>query len=252
MKVFGSYISRALACVAVAVGLCVSAQADEGKAVVRAVRGAAQYKSAAAGTWAPLKVGNTLRSGAIIQTAAGSQVDLFLGANGPVVRVTESTEMALDKLAFQKTGDDTVIETQLDLKAGTLLGNVKKLAAASRYDIKTPNGVAGIRGTQYKVSANGVITCIEGTVHISYINPFNGQRVELDLPQGKTFIPPTATQPQQIVDYTGGPINWGPPETGPRTVVTETGIEIFVSPINGQGETTTTQPPPPPPNNDSP
>lgn len=134
----------------------ISAEAQtmrQGKAEVKAVRGSAKY-STGGGVWVPLKVGTVLKPGAIIQTAPESHVDLYLGANGPVLRVTSETTVALDRLSFTDTGADNVIDTQLNLQSGRILGNVKKLAAASEYKVKMPNGVAAIRGTDFDIRVN--------------------------------------------------------------------------------------------------
>lgn len=158
-------LSKLLACV-VALGAMLvaeSAQAAAGKAVVRAVRGSADY-SDGSGSWKKMKVGVTLKQGAMIRTAAESSVDLFLDQNGPVVRVTEKSELGLDRLTFEKTGVETVVDTGLNLKDGRILGNVQKLAQTSKYEVKTPNGVAGIRGTEYDISANGRVLVITGSV----------------------------------------------------------------------------------------
>ena len=163
--------ARLLVCGLALFAISISLQAKDGKAVVRAVRGTAKY-SAGGGVWVPLKVGTTLQPGSSIQTGPESTVDLFLGQNGPVVRVTPETTIGFDKLAYTDTGADTVIDTQLNLKSGRILGNVKKLAAASRYEIKTPNGVAGIRGTDFDVTVTPlgggkydiVVTSVSGTI----------------------------------------------------------------------------------------
>ena len=155
----------------------VQAQTSEGKAVVRAIHGSAKYTTGG-GVWVPLKVGTTLRPGSTIQTAADSSVDCFLGANGPVVRVTSDTTMAFDKLGITKTEGESVIDTELNLSSGRILGNVKKLAAASKYEVKVPNGVAGIRGTdfdiQVKVRPDGkfdvTVTCVTGQIVIAVVD----------------------------------------------------------------------------------
>lgn len=174
----------------------------QGKAVVRAItKGTARYKDPASGVtdWTPLKVDTVLKPGAVVETDATGIVDLFLGVNGPVVRVTPGTQLALDKLTFGKVAGETVIETQLDLKAGTILGSVKKLAAASKYEVKTPVGVCGIRGTEYKISADGRVTVLKGLVRITYTLP--GQApVTVDVGEGQSFIPPTATAPHQVIN----------------------------------------------------
>jgi len=89
--------------------------------------------------------------------------------NGPVVRLVENTTLGIDKLNFEDTGVDTVIETQLDLKSGRILGIVKKMAATSKYEIKTPNGVAGIRGTEYDITATSVVRVVSGSMVVVYV-----------------------------------------------------------------------------------
>jgi hypothetical protein len=83
----------------------------------------------------------------------------------------ENTLMGVDKLTFTQTGADVVTETQLDLKAGHIFGTVKKLSAASKYEVKIPNGVAGIRGSTYDISAEGVIKVLVGMAVLSYLGP---------------------------------------------------------------------------------
>jgi hypothetical protein len=125
------------------------------EAQVRGVRGTANYSTDRGANWRDLKVGAKLKQNSIIRTAPGGTVDLYLGDNGPVVRVTENTTVGIDRLTYDKTGAETIIETQLDLRSGRILGNVKHLAQASKYEVKTPQGVAGIRGTRYDISADG-------------------------------------------------------------------------------------------------
>jgi hypothetical protein len=146
------------------------AQTHQGKAEVRAVKGNAMFSTGGA-PWIPLKTGTVLGSGATVKTGPGSVVDLFLGNSAGTVRVTENTTLALDKLALTDTGADTVVEVQLNVPEGTILGNVNKLSAASKYEIKVPNGVAGIRGTKYRISSTSYIVLLEGTLIYVYVPP---------------------------------------------------------------------------------
>lgn len=166
-----------------------SVQADvkQGKAVVRAIHGSAKYTKGG-GVFVPLKVGDTLYAGNAITTAGDSQVDLFLGDNGPVVRITDATTLNFDKLSINNTGAEKVIETQMDLKNGRILGNVKKLAQASRYEVKIPNGVAGIRGTDYDISSSGEVRCINGSVLVAITRP-NGTVQTFTLTAGQQVNP---------------------------------------------------------------
>ena len=183
---------------------------------VTKVEGSARY-SVDNKTWMKLKRGDVLKPGTVIQTAVDSTVDIMMGqrtstmqappislngintaspltgigdngAKANVVHIFPSSVLAIDKLVVDRTGVDEVAETQLDLRAGQILGNVKKLSAASRYEVKIPNGVAGIRGTVYMVSATGVVYVLEGQVIISYVNS-QGQLVTATISAGQNFNP---------------------------------------------------------------
>src|SRR5208283_2819733 len=137
-----------------------------------------------------LKVGDLVKPGSIIQTAGKSRVDLVLGdgsapiarpvgetlsyqprAEQNMIRIWENTLLGIDKLTVMQTGADVVTETQLDLKAGHIFGMTKKTSAASKYEVKIPNGVAGIRGCVWDISAEGVIKVFEGSVVLAYVGP---------------------------------------------------------------------------------
>ena len=198
MKETKSLLNGLVACgVALAMVSTLAAQtASQGSAKVVRLKGAARY-AAGPNAGQLLKVGDIVKPGAVIQTAADSRVDLVLGdgsapvaqptataAAGPpsaasyspsseqnVVRLWENTLLSIDKLTETQTGADVVTETQLDLKAGHIFGIVKKTSAASKYEVKIPNGVAGIRGTVYDISAEGVIKVLSGSVVLAYVGP---------------------------------------------------------------------------------
>lgn len=193
----------------VSLALVASAEAQTSKQrtgkVVR-IKGAARY-STGNNIWQPLKVGTILKSGAIVQTAQDSYADVVLNeeSSAPpapagistkapssvssaappptpaaaakrsvdqdVVRVLEDTVLSFDRLTAVETGADRVTETELDLRTGAIFGAVKKQAAASRFEIKIPNGVAGIRGTYFYASAKGFFSCLTGSVVAAYTGP---------------------------------------------------------------------------------
>jgi hypothetical protein len=157
--------------------------------VVR-LKGSARYK-VGAGPWTTLKTGDLLKQGTVIETGMNeSRVDLLLGAGTPqvarpimgevltyhpaadqnMVRIWENSRLSIDKLTKTQTGADEVTDTKLDLQAGHIFGSVKKLSAASTYEVKIPNGVAGIRGTVYDISVEGVVKVLVGSVYLAYIN----------------------------------------------------------------------------------
>ncbi len=122
-------------------------QAKALKAEVRAIKGTATY-STGGGPAKPVKVGLALPANTTIQTGPESTVDLFLGPSAGVVRLVERSTVSLAKLDQTQTGVDNVVDVQMSMPEGELYFNVNKLSQASRYEIKMPSGVAGIRGTK--------------------------------------------------------------------------------------------------------
>jgi hypothetical protein len=221
--------------VAVACAVLVSsAQAIEvGKAVVRKVNGNAQFAEGA--NWLPLKAGQVLKPGSVLRTANDSFVDLYMDENGPLVRLAENTTLGIDKLNFEVTGVETVVETQLDLKSGKIIGIVKKLAAASKYEIKTPNGVAGIRGTEYVVSATGEVYVLLGSAVVVYVKSDTTVVTQV-VNAGEMFDPSTGTVkaiPQDQLTEMLAEVNdlRGAPTAG---LWVEEPTVIFVSPTTGE------------------
>lgn len=192
-------VAAAMACAALVSS--VQAAPEIGQAVVRSVHGQAQFSEGT--TWNNLQSGQILKPGSVIRTANDSRVDLFLDENGPLVRLLENTTLGLDKLNFEETGVDTVIETQLDLRSGSIVGIVKKLSAASKYEVKTPNGVAGVRGTQYRSFATGATQVFEGSMVSVFVKPTGAVQTE-SLAAGDQFDPATGKGPISKADLAEG------------------------------------------------
>ncbi len=175
--------------------ITLDAQTAPGKAEVRAIKGHALY-AVNGGPAAELKAGTVLGAGTIIKTAADSTVDLFLGNSAGVVRIIENSTLGLDKLLITNTGADTVIENQLNLPEGTMLFNVNKLSAASKYEVKLPNGVAGIKGTKGRLSSNAFIVLIDGAlVYVHVPQGGNPTPYSLSAPPPVYFSPAEGVKP---------------------------------------------------------
>src|SRR5205814_9579473 len=101
--------------------------------------------------------------------AVGTPVYYQPTAEQNIIRVWENSLLGIDKLTSMETGADVVTETQLDRKAGRIFGSVKKMSAASKYEVKIPNGVAGIRGTIFEITAEGIIRVASGSVVLAFV-----------------------------------------------------------------------------------
>ena len=187
---------------AMAMASSVFAQEVQGVATVIRLKGNARYTTFGTSNWQPLKKGMVLKAGTVVQTSTekGAFVDLVMsdiGATLPtptiyqpyipssytsttsyqpsaeqnVIRLWENSALGIDKLSSVQTGADTVTDTQLDLKTGHISGNVKKMSAASKYEIKLPNGVAGIRGTFFDLTTEGLLKVFTGAVVMAWVDP---------------------------------------------------------------------------------
>lgn len=264
MKTSATWIQKTVVCaLALAFAFSVVAETKQVTAKVTRIKGSARF-STDNNTWQALKVGHTLTSGAVIQTAANSYVDLLLGQETPIVRAPrvgeyltyappggatggfgnvedtlrlyEDSVLALDKLTATKTGADEVKETQLDLRSGTVFGKVKKLSGASKYEIKLPSGVAGIRGTIYTINAQGVLSVLVGSVVLAYVGP-DGSVITQVVNGGYQFDPrsglltplPDFKQKEMVKAAKRAGIG---PNTPPTSYTVDDTI-IYVSPTQG-------------------
>jgi hypothetical protein len=182
--------------------LAITAPADDlkqGVATVISVKGQASYTLGGDDAWHPLVAGKILRAGSTVSTKPDAVVDIVLGkqvavspsalperavpaSDAPVsgmvgskpsieqniVRLSGGTTLKIDTLTVSDTGVDTVSDTELDLQAGRIFASVKKLSDSSKYLVKIPNGIAGVRGTKFTLGADGSAACIEHSVWLAF------------------------------------------------------------------------------------
>lgn len=259
-RTFNWLVASALALVMVT-GLAAQGAKERTGKVVR-LKGAARY-STGNNVWQPLKIGTMLRTGDLVQTAAKSYVDVVLGdasltpsravaaappssfqpkAEQDVIRIKEDSVLAFEKLAMTDTGGEEVTETQLDLRSGKIFGTVKKMTPTSRYEIKLPNAVAGIRGTIYTISADGVIQVLTGSVVISWVaadgTPMTqtvGGGYQFDVRTGLITPIPEALNTEMVRDFRASRVA---PSSLPKTIVQDKTV-YYVSPTkpsSGSGQ----------------
>lgn len=147
-----------------------------GQARVRSVHGPASYTTPDGATH-NLTANVVLQPGSVITT--GPDAFAYIQVNGitSAIRVSENTTLAVDRMDVVGSSREGTHDTGLNLKVGSIVGQVKKVSADSRYEISTPHGVAGIRGTDFSVSVtsdgNGqytvTFTSLTGTVVASAV-----------------------------------------------------------------------------------
>ena len=129
----------------VAAGFLFAAQANarDGQAIVQSVSGEATMLVDGS-KWLPLQTGQLLKTGAVVKTGAKSRADLFLGVNGSLLRLAADTELKFNRLTVEISPIEPIAKTEMELRSGRVIGNVRKLPMGSSYVIKTPVGVADL------------------------------------------------------------------------------------------------------------
>ena len=159
----------------------------EGVVRVGKVVGDVVVENLTTGTRRPLIKGDRLTHDYAIDTA-GDGVAILLFANGSTVTVKPNTRFLIETFLHEPfsgqqpdiaelTEEPNSSETKLSIDYGRLVGRVKKLSydKGSSYQIKTPLGVAGIRGTVYDV----------------YIDPDDVGEGSFGVAEGRAIFEPT-------------------------------------------------------------
>lgn len=230
-----------------------------------------------------LKNGSELAQGYVVNTAKDSSVVLVF-SNGATLNLAQDSSLAIDEFLQDPFADEVAVSkltaepsrstTKLNLSRGELVGNVKKLNydKGSSFNIQTPVGAAGIRGTTFRIvfrpdgtgKAFFSLTTVEGNVVLA--------RGSVNLP-ADTSVPENqevAVEIDVTVDPATGTLTLtvgaAPPVVIPASttslaevintiqqVVQATATTTFTAPASVTGATTTTTdtstetPPPPPP-----
>lgn len=136
-------------------------------AQVMALAGDASF-SAKGGPFMPLAVGTKLHQGDKVKTGPVSHVDIDIGGHVGLVQVAPQSLFIIETITITDAGEEKVTETQLRIDEGAMYAKINKLGKGSRYEIATPKGIAGIRGTGVYATADGQITVLDGVAAVAY------------------------------------------------------------------------------------
>jgi hypothetical protein len=183
------------------------AQETHGRAEVRGITGSATI-TAPDGKVSVVKTHTVLTPGTTIKTGPKSAVDLFLGKSAGVLRLTENSILTLREFKLMDAGNGVVVEIELDLDQGTLLGRESRITtASSKFDVKIPVGIAGITSGTWRISALGYIVLTEGSLTYVHV-PATGDPIPYTMksPPAVYFSPlegvkPAPTELAREVNY---------------------------------------------------
>lgn len=163
--------------------------------VIRIMRlvGTATITEDSTGKTVDLRPGDVLAEHYTIQTGPYSSV-VLLFSNGSTLLIKADTELSISEFIqdpFQASteymsqleAEPSSSQTTLKLNYGTLVGKIKPLNTeeGSSYDVATPIGIAGIRGTSFALSVSkdqGTLQVAEGEMFfLPSLGDYDGQYI---------------------------------------------------------------------------
>lgn len=158
------------------------------------------------GVSARLKDGDAVIETDTVVTGKGASVVLVF-MNGSSVKLAADSKLAIDEFKMDPLDEDiqlakldkepSVSKTSLNLAYGEMVGNVKRLNkdSGSYYNVKTPVGAAGIRGTTFRIvfrptgdgkAFNFTLSTAEGVV--LFTGTTQGTGAPVDVPQDQEVV----------------------------------------------------------------
>jgi hypothetical protein len=175
-----------------------NAQAQEasGRAQVQGLLGTATVTTPD-GKNAPLKTKMMLPPGTTIKTGPRSAVDLFLGRSAGIVRLTENSILTIKQFKLMDSGGQTVVELELNLDQGTMLGRDSRIStASSHYEVKIPTGIAGINNGTFRINAQGYMVVTDGSLAYVHVDSAGEPHpYKLNAPPAVYFSPVEGIKP---------------------------------------------------------
>ncbi len=152
---------------ALAVGLPAAVRAGGPVATVSFLEGVATRS--AGGTAERLAQGSALSEGDQVETGKRTRLELTL-ADGSAVRMGPLSRARLETAAFGRSPEDRKVSARLLI--GNLWASVARaVGGESRFEVRTENAVAGVRGTTFRVDAahdrSVVVRVYSGTVAVA-------------------------------------------------------------------------------------
>ena len=116
----------------------------------------------------PVAAGDSLGEGDVVETGSESRLEVLLGS-GTVLRLGPSTRAELRESPPEGG------RFRLKLLVGNFWAHVTKLIAGDKFEVETENGVAGVRGTEFRAEAGtggteDLLRVYEGKVQVDSAN----------------------------------------------------------------------------------
>ena len=121
------------------------------QATILEIKGDANYLKAGTTEWTKLEPTVILAEGDSVKTGPATQLrmELIGSTKTAEILVRKETEFKFSKFRFDEASK--VDNTLLEVGVGSVLVKAEKLVGASKFEVKTPTSIVGIRGTIFEV-----------------------------------------------------------------------------------------------------
>ena len=141
---------------------------------------------------APVRAGTMLAAGTTIRTESGAAVDVYLGKEAGVIRLTQNTTVRIEQLVETNRQSDVY----LHLQRGTVLGNGSQASPGSHYQIKTAVGIAEVGSSAFRLHSEGYLVVLNGAAHFAHVPPNGEPKLHsLNAPPAVYFSPTEGVKP---------------------------------------------------------
>jgi hypothetical protein len=151
-----------------------------------------QVKARNTANWIPVKLGQAVNDGDLVQTRQESRCEIKL-LDASVIRIGENTQFEFSDASI--TAEKRKVKAEL--KSGQVYVNLNtSTSSKSSFQIKAPTAVCAVRGTVYRVDGDSTTQCTvyDGTVDVGPAQLW-GQPIKRE---GKSLQPHQVPGPTQI------------------------------------------------------
>lgn len=152
-------ILRAILVLALIVSIASGAFSEELKRTgkIAMLEGRARVKRSGEKKWTQARLGMVLNEGDTIKTQANSWMLLNLDGTGETANIEIEEGSQLLFLELTKDEVKGTQQTLLDLAIGEILIKAQKIhSPESKFEVKTPTSVVGVRGTKFSVTVSAL------------------------------------------------------------------------------------------------
>lgn len=141
------------------------------------VKGSVEYGDKAEGPFKRLKKKRKVPTGSFVKTGEDARLELKF-PDGSVVRVGPASMVHIAASGYDKKSNE--VQAEANVVSGKVWANVSKLVGSeARFQVKTQNAVAGVRGTVFRVNIDRdkatVVKVYNGAVAVSNSPFFTNQ-----------------------------------------------------------------------------